>query len=88
MPALTPKIKKDLLKAWDNTTDIYFMEISGNTFPIKESLKSWACTYDGHKRIWWKECCSAFDKFIFAQNVAEGRWRGVKLTFKKQKDII
>ena len=79
----TEELKKEARKARDNTTDYYTIVATGNTYPVKDDLQSWAFFWDADKRAWINECASEFERFLFGRFVADGDWSGVKLEITK-----
>jgi hypothetical protein len=81
MSDISPEVKEAAAKAYDNHTDYYTTEATGNTYPIKDKLQSWAFFWNPEKRAWINECTSEFEKFLFERHVIDGDWPGVKLSF-------
>ena len=61
---------------------------TGNTYPVREDLKSYGFYWTQEDKSWTRESVSGFDKFIFEQKVLNGKWAGVVLEFVKEKESI
>jgi hypothetical protein len=80
---ISPELKKQGQEAYDNNTDYYICNATGNTYPVKDRLQSWGFFWVPEKKCWTAECVSAWEKFLFERYVADGEWTGVKLEFSK-----
>ena len=63
----------------------YTCVASGNTYPIREDLKSWAFHWDGATKTWKRECVSENERRKWEWEVSDGTWRGVELAFEEEK---
>ena len=63
----------------------YTVVASGNTFPIREDLKSWAFQWDQEKKVWKRDCVSEFERRCFEGERDDGSWDGVELEFEEEK---
>lgn len=81
MDEISKEVDEQGQKAHDNHTDYYTVEATGNTYPIKEDLQSWAFFWNPERKVWINECVSEFEKFLFERMVIDGEWPSVKFTF-------
>jgi len=75
------ELKAEAQRALDNNTDWYDVIATGNTYPVKDKLQSWAFFWKPKEKFWFNGCASAFEKFIFERYVTNGDWPGVTLKF-------
>lgn len=57
---------------------------SGNTYPVREDLKSWAFRWDPDKKAWTRDQVSEQERRQFEGNVDNGPWDGVELEFEEE----
>jgi len=82
---VSPELKKQAKEAYDNNTDYYDCIATGNTYPVKDRLQSWAFFWKPEQKAWINEYVCAWEKFLFERYVADGKWTGVKLKFIKHE---
>ena len=81
--------KQKALDAWDNKKDTFTCFATGNTYPVKEDLKSWGFQWcDDGSKCWTLEYCSAWDRFLFERKVMVGKWPGVILEFQPTDPLV
>ena len=78
---ISDELKQQAEKAMDNNEDYYTTEATGNTYPVKDELQSWAFFWNAETKMWINECTSEFEKFLFERHVIDGDWPGVILNF-------
>ncbi len=71
------------VKAHEDDT-FYTVYATGDTYPIKDDLQSWAFFWDADNKRWVNECASEFERFIFELHLADGEWPGIELEFVKR----
>lgn len=83
MAILTKAIQEALLKAHEDKKSQFVCFATGQTYAVKEDLKSYAFQWaDDGSKCWTLEYVSALEKFMFERKVADGVWPGVILEFK------
>lgn len=71
----------------------YIVVATGNTYPIKEDLSSWAFFWNAQRKVWIREGVDDDDKRLFSAFVSgipgknlKPKWPGVRLTFFEESD--
>ena len=65
----------------------YFtVKATGNTYPVKDDLQSWAFFWKPEEKAWVRECCDGDMERRLFENKVKGKaglinWPGVVLTF-------
>ena len=88
MAIITDEMKRKAQEAFDNKTDSYNCFATGNTYAVKEDLKSYGFIWCAEDKSWTIEYTSEWDKFIYERKVADGKWAGVILEFRKAEQIV
>ena len=57
---------------------------SGDTYPVKDSLRSWAFTFNPASKTWHRDCVSENERRRFEGEVENGQWVGVELEFEEE----
>ena len=66
---------------------IYKVVARGNTYKIRDDLKSWAFQWDGDRKVWTRDCVSEFERRQWESKVENGPWDGVELEFEPQTEL-
>lgn len=62
----------------------YTVVAGGNTFPIRENLKSWAFRWDDARKAWTRDCVSEFERRQWEGMAENGPRNGVELEFEEE----
>jgi len=88
MAIIREDVKQKAREAFENRKDSFVCFADGKTYPVKEDLKSWGFIWDAESKSWARECCSAFERFLFERKVADGIWSGVRLEFHVEHSVV
>lgn len=77
---ISKELKVEAREAFNNHKDTYTIILTGNTYPIKDKLQSWAFCWKAKNRTWVSEYAGAWEKFLFGRYIVDGAWPGVKMT--------
>ena len=61
----------------------------GDTYKIREDLKSWAFQWDGKRKVWTRDCVDESERRQWENSVEHGDWNGIELEFEEEpKDAL